>query len=134
MRSTLLSVVELLSAVLTLSSASAFSPSSISCSSRNRHPLAGAATAAIDTTTNQNKNELIQPIIQQNVGDPSAFELLAQKVVYTVLKSDSDTDENEHAYGSASQGLWINSKAAKEMQNILDRVALQVSFYTESLI
>lgn len=130
MRSTtLLSVV---SAALTLSyycfgTTSAFPPSSISCS-RNRHPLAGAAAASVDTTTNQNKNELIQPIIHQNVGDPSAFELLAQKVVYTLLKSDSDTDENEHAYGSASQGLWINSKAAKDMQNILDRVALQVSF------
>ncbi len=138
MRSTLLSVVELLSAVLTLSyycfcTASAFSTSSISCS-RNRHPLAGAAAAAIDTTTNQNKNEVIQPIIQHIEGDPSAFELLAQKVVNTLLKSDTDTDENEHAYGSASQGLWINSKAAKEMQNILDRVALQVSSHTKLLI
>lgn len=141
MQLAMLSVVELLSAVLTLTlsyhcfgTASAFSTSSIS-RSRNRHPLAGATAAAaiIDTTTNQDKNnELIQPIIQQNVGDPSAFELLAQKVVYTLLKSDSDTDENEHAYGSASQGLWINSKAAKEMQNILDRVALQVSIHMKS--
>ncbi len=137
-RSTLLSVVELLSAVLTLShccfgTSSAFCPSSITCC-RNRHRLAGAAAAAVDTTTNQNKNELIQPILQQTVEDPSAFEILAQKVIHTLLKSDSDTDENEHAYGSASQGLWINSKAAKEMQNILDRVALQVSCYGRSLI
>lgn len=138
MQLAMLSVVELLSAVLTLTlsyhcfgTASAFSTSSIS-RSRNRHSLAGA-TAAAATDTNQDKNnELIQPIIQQNVGDPSAFELLAQKVVYTLLKSDSDTDENEHAYGSASQGLWINSKAAKEMQNILDRVALQVSIHMKS--
>ena len=46
--------------------------------------------------------------------------------LHTLLKSDSDTDENEHAYGSASQGLWINPKAAKEMQNLLDRVVLQL--------
>eukprot|EP00984_Skeletonema_dohrnii_P012653 scaffold5161_cov94-Skeletonema_dohrnii-CCMP3373.AAC.2 len=47
--------------------------------------------------------------------------------MHTLLQSDSDTDENEHAYGSASQGLWINPKAAKEMQNLLDRVVLQFS-------
>jgi hypothetical protein len=88
---------------------------------------AGAAAAVFDTTTNQNFNhDIIQPIIQIKQ-DSSAFEILAQKAIHTLLKSDSDTDENEHAYGSASQGLWINSKSAKEMQNVLDRVVLQVS-------
>jgi hypothetical protein len=109
-----------------VTTASAFSPSrsfSSSCS-RNKnhhHPttsffLAGAATAtavSIDTTAQRQ--------------EPSAFETLARKAIHTLLKSDSDTDENEHAYGSASQGLWINSQSAKEMQNVLDRVVLQVS-------
>ena len=122
------------------STASAFSSSSsISCFSRNHHhhrqhsfSLAGATAAAIDTTTAQNKNKELppHPILQQQNNNPSAFEILAQKAIYTLLKSDSDTDENEHAYGSASQGLWINSKAAKEMQNVLDRIVLQVSLYT----
>ena len=129
MRWTSLAVMELLSVALSyffFGTASAFSSSSsISCS-RNRHhhqsySLAGAAAAVVDTTTNQ-----IQPTIQRNSEESSAFEILAQSAMHTLLKSDSDTDENEHAYGSASQGLWINPKAAKEMQNLLDRVVLQV--------
>jgi len=129
MRWTSLAVMELLSVALSyffFGTASAFSSSSsISCS-RNRHhhqsySLAGAAAAVVDTTTNQ-----IQPTIQRNSEESSAFEILAQSAMHTLLKSDSDTDENEHAYGSASQGLWINPKAAKEMQNLLDRVILQV--------
>jgi len=126
MRWTSLAVMELLSVALSyffFGTASAFSSSSsISCSrNRHHHPLAGAAAAAVETNTNQ-----IQPTIQRNSDESSAFEILAQSAMHTLLKSDSDTDENEHAYGSASQGLWINPKAAKEMQNLLDRVVLQV--------
>mmetsp|Transcript_18474 Transcript_18474/g.37155 ORF Transcript_18474/g.37155 Transcript_18474/m.37155 type:complete len:752 (+) Transcript_18474:93-2348(+) len=126
MRWTSLAVMELLSVALSyffFGTASAFSSSSsISCSrNRHHHPLAGAAAAAVETNTNQ-----IQPSIQRNSDESSAFEILAQSAMHTLLKSDSDTDENEHAYGSASQGLWINPKAAKEMQNLLDRVVLQL--------
>jgi len=127
MRWTSLAVMELLPVALWLcyfffGTASAFSSSSsISCSRNRSSSLAGAAAAAVETTTNQ-----IQPTIQRNSDESSAFEILAQSAMHTLLKSDSDTDENEHAYGSASQGLWINPKAAKEMQNLLDRVVLQV--------
>ena len=125
MRWTSLAVMELLSVALSyffFGTASAFSSSSsISCSRNRSSSLAGAAAAVVETTTNQ-----IQPSIQRNSDESSAFEILAQSAMHTLLKSDSDTDENEHAYGSASQGLWINPKAAKEMQNLLDRVVLQV--------
>ena len=125
MRWTSLAVMELLPVALSYffyGTASAFSSSSsISCSRNRSSSLAGAAAAAVDTTTNQ-----IQPTIQRNSDESSAFEILAQSAMHTLLKSDSDTDENEHAYGSASQGLWINPKAAKEMQNLLDRVVLQL--------
>ena len=125
MRWTSLAVMELLPVALSYffyGTASAFSSSSsISCSRNRSSSLAGAAAAVVETTTNQ-----IQPSIQRNSDESSAFEILAQSAMHTLLKSDSDTDENEHAYGSASQGLWINPKAAKEMQNLLDRVVLQV--------
>ena len=91
--------------------------------------VTASAFSSTTTATNQNNHDVIQPIIpqKQENEEASAFEILTQKAIHTLLKSDSDTDENEHAYGSASQGLWINSKAAKEMQNVLDRIVLQVS-------
>ena len=82
---------------------------------------ATAAAIDMDTSTNSKVGKT------QDVIESSAFEILAQKAIHTLLKSDSDTDENEHAYGSASQGLWINSKAAGEFQSVLDRIVLQVS-------
>ena len=123
------------------STVSAFSTPSISCSRNHHHDhsfsLAGATTAAItsaddDTTSIPNNGPLLQQ--KSNNNNPSAFELLAQTAINTLLKSDVDTDENEHAYGSASQGLWINSMAAKEMQNVLDRVVLQVSLRIITII
>ena len=123
-------VVKSLAAALCffVTASSAFSPSSCS---RNHHHPTSFCLAGADTITNQNNHDVIQTIIQQNQDEEkesSAFEILTQKAIHTLLKSDSDTDENEHAYGSASQGLWINSKAAKEMQDVLDRIVVHVSF------
>jgi hypothetical protein len=33
----------------------------------------------------------------------------------------------QHSYGSASQGLWLHSTSAKEMQSVFDQIVLQVS-------
>ncbi|KAL7539402.1 hypothetical protein ACHAXR_011870 [Thalassiosira sp. AJA248-18] len=63
---------------------------------------------------------------QRDNDDDGGFQLLIQKSVQTLLKSDTDGDELDHSYGSASQGLWIHSRAAEEMQGVLDRVALKL--------
>ena len=61
------------------------------------------------------------------LGDASNdFQLLIQKAIQTLVKSDTDGDELVHSYGSASQGLWLNPPAAKELQWLLDRVVLKV--------
>ena len=98
------------------------SPSS-SCS-RNFYPspsaLAAQATAVVDTATTT------ESTTQQPTATISAFHLLIQKAVQTIIKSDTDGDELEHSYGSASQGLWLHSKSAREMQSLLDQIVLQV--------
>lgn len=72
-----------------------------------------------DETNNQPAN------IQ--LGDASNdFQLLIQKAIQTLVKSDTDGEELVHSYGSASQGLWLNPPAAKELQWLLDRVVLKV--------
>ena len=64
---------------------------------------------------------------QQPTAASSAFQHLIQKAVQTIIKSDTDGDELEHSYGSASQGLWLHSKSGREMQSLFDRIVLQVS-------
>ena len=62
----------------------------------------------------------------KQLDDDDAFQLLIQKAVRTLVMSDTDGDEATHAYGSASQGLWLHTPAAKEMQGVLDKVVLKV--------
>jgi hypothetical protein len=100
--------------------------SSSSCYSRNFYPspspsALGAQAAVVDTKTTTAESTKQQPAAA------SAFQLLIQKAVHTIIKSDTDGDELEHSYGSASQGLWLHSKSAREMQSLLDRIVLQVS-------
>lgn len=54
------------------------------------------------------------------------FQLLIQMAILTLVRSDTDGNELVHSYGSASQGLWLNLPAAKELQGLLDRVVLKV--------
>ena len=99
------------------------SSSSSSCYSRNFHPSppsALAAQATVVDTTATTRSTTQQPTAT------SAFQILIQKAVQTIIKSDTDGDELEHSYGSASQGLWLHSKSAREMQSLLDRIVLQV--------
>jgi hypothetical protein len=98
-------------------------PSS-SCSRNNFYPSPSPSAlathaAVVDTTTTTSTTQ--QPAAV------SAFHLLIQKAVQTIIKSDTDGDELEHSYGSASQGLWLHSKSARGMQSLLDRIVLQVS-------
>lgn len=63
----------------------------------------------------------------KQLGDASKdFQLLIQMAIQTLVRSDTDGDELVHSYGSASQGLWLNLPAAKELQGVLDRVVLKV--------
>ena len=80
-----------------------------------------AQSAVVDTTTKTTESTTQQP-----TATISAFHLLIQKAVQTIIKSDTDGDELEHSYGSASQVLWLHSKSAREMQSLLDRIVLQV--------
>ena len=103
------------------------SSSPSSSSSRNNFYPSPSALAAqstvVDTTTASITESKTQ---QQPATTSAAFQHLIQKAVQTILKSDTDGDELEHSYGSASQGLWLHSKSAREMQSLLDRIVLQV--------
>ncbi|KAL3807568.1 hypothetical protein ACHAXA_006469 [Cyclostephanos tholiformis] len=66
-----------------------------------------------------------QPAIIQPGDASTDFQLLIQMAIQTLVRSDTDGDELVHSYGSASQGLWLNLPAAKELQGLLDRVALK---------
>ncbi len=96
-----------------------------SCSRNNFYPSPSALAAqstVVDTTT----AVITESTTQQPTATISAFQHLIQKAVQTIIKSDTDGDELEHSYGSASQGLWLHSKSAREMQSLLDRIVLQV--------
>ena len=80
----------------------------------------GENQISLDKTNNQ-------PAIEPGNNARNDFHLLIQTAIQTLVKSDTDGDELVHSYGSASQGLWLNSSAAKELQSLLDRVVLKVS-------
>lgn len=58
--------------------------------------------------------------------DGADFRLLIRKAARTLVKSDTDGEELDHSYGSASQGLWLHAPAARDMQGVLDDMALKV--------
>ena len=76
-------------------------------------------------STNDNSN--LQPLA--NMINIDAFQLLIQRAIHTLIMSDTDGEELDHSYGSASQGLWVHSPSAKELQNIIDRLVLKVRLY-----
>lgn len=63
-------------------------------------------------------------IITKNNDD--AFTKLIQSATGILTSSDTSENEIEHSYGSASQGQWICSKAAGEMQrDVLEKMCLK---------
>ena len=94
-------------------------------------PLMMAATGEVSLgkalqSTNDNSN--LQPSLE-NMINIDAFQLLIQRAMHTLIMSDTDGEELDHSYGSASQGLWVHSPSAKELQNIIDRLVLKVRLY-----
>ena len=77
-------------------------------------------------STNDNSN--LQPSLE-NMINIDAFQLLIQRAMHTLIMSDTDGEELDHSYGSASQGLWVHSPSAKELQSIIDRLVLKVLLY-----
>jgi hypothetical protein len=61
------------------------------------------------------------------------FHQLIQAAIQTLVRSDVDGEELDHSYGSASQGLWMHAPTAKTMQQLLNRLALKVRCYIESV-
>lgn len=56
----------------------------------------------------------------------SVFKKLIQSAANIITSSDLSDNEIEHSYGSASQGQWICSKTAGEMQrDVLERLILK---------
>jgi hypothetical protein len=55
----------------------------------------------------------------------NVFTKLIQSATKTLLSSDISENEIEHSYGSASQGQWICSRAARKMQmDVLEGLVL----------
>ena len=86
--------------------------------------MATSATGEI-TLQSTNDNSNLQPSLD-NMINIDAFQLLIQKGIHTLIMSHTDGEELDHSYGSASQGLWVHSPSAKELQNIIDRLVLKV--------
>ena len=57
------------------------------------------------------------------------FQHVIHKAIQTLVMSDTDGDELDHSYGSASQGLWLHTPTAKEMERMLNRLVLKVCSY-----
>lgn len=93
--------------------------------------LGGDTMQTSDSTNKNNEpkklqtNDNMQLDNNSNI-DIDGFQLLVQKAIQTLVRSDTDGEELDHSYGSASQGLWVHAPAAKEMQGVLDKVVLQV--------
>ena len=85
--------------------------------------MATSATGEITSATQRTDDNYsnLQPL--------DAFQQLIQKAIHTLIMSDTDGEELDHSYGSASQGLWVHSPSAKELQNIIDRLVMKVRLY-----
>ena len=89
--------------------------------------MATSATGEITLQSTNDNSNLQSPL--DNMINIDAFQLLIQKAIHTLIMSDTDGEELDHSYGSASQGLWVHSPSAKELQNIIDRLVLKVRLY-----
>ena len=103
-----------------------WNPMNINISRRCGRPYQRILRAMISGTDVKYENQISQVDTNDEPDASKDFQLLIQMAILTLVRSDTDGNELVHSYGSASQGLWLNLPAAKELQGLLDRVVLKV--------
>ncbi len=92
----------------------------------SRLSMSAALSVQREGRDNHVDNSQLNIIETDNTGPNDGFDILVKRAIQTLYKSDTDGEELDHSYGSASQGLWLHSPTAKEMQKLLDRMVLKV--------
>ena len=106
---------------------SGFSCVSVSCRHNNLALAIASAQHHDHEVVATSATDSFQHVIHKATS-ATDFQHVIHKAIQTLVMSDTDGDELDHSYGSASQGLWLHTPTAKEMERMLNRLVLKVRY------